>query len=707
MPRHLSTLLLLLTAAVTACNRAPERATSAAPPAPGAPVIVISIDTLRADHLPAYGYDGVATPAIDGLRRDGLLYDAAYSHCPMTLPSHLSIFTGLLPYQHEVRNNLGYSFDGSRFDTVPAMLKRAGYATGGAVSAYVLRSATGVGPLFDFYDDRVGGAANVSIADVARPGSTTAAIAEEWIAGHAQQPFFFFLHVFEPHSPYQAPEPFRSRYGNPYDAEIAAADAVVGKFIERLKTLGIYDRAVIVLLSDHGEGLGDHGEGEHGVFLYREVLRVPLIVKLPKAHRAGETVEHPVQLIDVAPTIASLTGTSPLKPFTGTSLLEAPQPARRIYSETMLPRIHFGWSGLRSVVDASHHFIEAPRSELYDVVKDPGERTNIAAEDRRVLASMRQTMAQHPAELTQPANVDPEEAARLAALGYLGQVRAEGDAGALADPKDRIGDLEQLKAASELERRGDVDGAIVKYAAIVANNPKFADAWFRLATAQEKTGGLQEAVRSYRSGINAAPLLAQQMAIAVGSLHLRLRQLDDADAHARLALKTQAGAAHHLLGRIALARGDRAGAQREARLAMEDSLYREAGGVLLALTAIEEGKAAEAVRLLDQIKKSSRMPVPDLESTRGDALALMERFPEAEAAFRSEIAAFPHNRAAYTHLAVLYATLGRTDDVESTLERMFDANRSASTAELAAETWSAVENRSAASRWRQRAARMR
>lgn len=705
MPRRLLTLLLM--AILAACDRAPERVAAATPAAPGAPVIVISIDTLRADHLPAYGYESVATPAIDALRQDGILYEQAYSHCPMTLPSHLSIFTGLLPYQHEVRNNLGYTFDGSRFDTLPAMLKRAGYATGGAVSAYVLRSATGVGPLFDFYDDRVGGASNVSVADVARPGGTTAAVAEKWISGHGQQPFFFFLHLFEPHSPYDAPEPFRSRYTNAYDAEIAAADAVVGKFIDRLKALGVYDRAAIVLLSDHGEGLGDHGEGEHGVFLYREVLRVPLIVKLPNAQRRGETVKHPVQLIDVAPTIASLTGTSPSKPFPGRSLLEAPAQARRIYSETMLPRIHFGWSDLRSLVDATHHYIEAPRSELYDVVKDPGERTNVAAEDRRVLSDMRQTMKQHPAELTQPANVDPEEAARLAALGYLGQVRSADDAGALADPKDRIGDLEGLRMASDLERRGDVAGAITKYQTIVANNAKFADGWFRLAAAQEKTGQLQEAIRSYRAGIAAAPMLAQQMAIAVGSLHLSLRQLDEADAHARLALKAQPGAAHHLLGRIALARGDGAAAQREARLAMEDSLYREAGAVLLALTAIEQGRPADALQLLDEVKKSSRTPVPDLDSTRGDALARMERIPEAEAAFRSEIAAFPNNREAYTRLAVLYATLGRAADVESTLERMFNANRSASTAELAAETWSVVENRSAANRWRQRAARMR
>lgn len=705
MLRRLLTFLPFV-ALLAACNRAPERAATNAHAAAGAPVIVISIDTLRADRLPAYGYRGVATPAIDALRDDGILYEQVYSHCPMTLPSHLSIFTGLLPYQHEVRNNLGYTFDGTKFDSLPAMLKRAGYQTGGAVSSYVLRASTGVGPLFDFYDDRVGGASNVSVAEVTRPGDLTASVAEEWIASRAQQPFFFFLHLFEPHSPYEAPEPFRSRYSNAYDAEIAAADAIVGKFLERLKALGVYDRATIVLLSDHGEGLGDHGEGEHGVFLYREVLRVPLIVKLPNAQRRGETMKHPVQLIDVAPTIATLTGASPLKPFEGMSLLDAPREPRRIYSETLLPRIHFGWSGLRSLVDASHHFIEAPRVELYDVVKDPTERTNIAAEERRVLAEMRQSMERHPAELTMPSNVDPEEAARLAALGYLGQTRTSDD-GELADPKDRIADVEQLKVASELERRGDFKGAVARYEAILAKNPKFADAWFRLAAAQERLGALEDAVRSYRAGINAAPMLAQQNAIAVGSLQLQLRQLDDADAHARLALKTQPGAAHHLLGRIALARGDRAGAEREARLAMEDSFYREAGTVLLALAMIESGRPADALPLLDALKKSSRAPVPNLESTRGDALARMERIAEAEAAFRGEIATFPYNREAYTRLAILYALLGRERDAEGTLEQMFNTSPSAATALLAAETWNVVENRSAAARWRARAARVR
>lgn len=696
---------LLLIAVLVACNREEPAAAPVTPS--GVPVIVISIDTLRADHLPAYGYRGVATPAIDALRSDSILYQDAYSHCPMTLPSHVSLLTGLLPYQHEVRNNLGYPFDGARFDTLPAMLKRSGYATGAAVSAYVLRSGTGVGPLFDFYDDNVGGASNVGVGEVARDGRATVAAAEPWIAQRSDRPFFFFLHVFEPHAPYEAPEPFRSRSTNAYDAEVAAADAVVGQFIDRLKALGIYDRSAIVLLSDHGEGLGDHGEGEHGVFLYREVLRVPLILKLPSSRRRGETVAHPVQLIDVAPTIAALTGTSPRKPFPGTSLLDTPSRSRRIYSETMLPRIHFGWSALRSLVDQRHHFIEAPRSELFDIVSDPGERSNVAGEERRILVNMRQAMKEHPSALTLPPTVDPEVAARLAALGYLGQARTTPDAVELADPKEHIGELEQLKVASDLERRGDVPGAIAKYESIVAMNAKFADAWFRLAVAQEKLGRLPDAVRSYREGISAAPVLAPQMAVSVGSLHLRLGQLDEAEAHARLALKSQAGAAHHLLGRVRLARRDHAAAEREARVAMEEPLYREAGAVLLALIAIDQARPGEALRLLDDMKNVSRLPVPDLDSTRGDALARLERVTEAEAAFRSEIAAFPLNREAYTRLAILYATLGSSGDAENTLVQMFDASRSASTAELAAETWAVVGNRSAAARWRQRAAKMR
>jgi arylsulfatase A-like enzyme/Flp pilus assembly protein TadD len=702
MPTFRCLLVLTLFFSLAACRRE-EPHDSESVHFEGAPVIIISIDTLRADRLPAYGHRGVSTPAIDAFRRDAVLYRNAYSHCPMTLPSHVSLLTGTLPYEHGVRNNLGYTFDGAAHDSIPAMLRRSGYSSGAAVSAWVLRGETGLGSVFDFYDDRVAGATNVSIAEVAREGNATVDASRSWIAAHARKPFFFLLHIFEPHAPYDAPEPFRSAVADPYDAEIAASDAIVGTFLDQLKSAGIYDRALIILLSDHGEGLGDHGEAEHGVFLYREVIRVPLLVKLPHRQRAGATIDAPVQLIDVAPTIAAITGARPRTPLPGTSLLGPIDPNRRIYGETMLPRIHFGWSGLRSLIDARHHFIEAPRVELYDVANDPRETKNIAAEERRTLSDLRGAMRAHPADVAAPSNVSPEEAEKLAALGYIGQTR-ETPAGELADPKDRIAEIEKLREGSALERAGDLPGAIAAYEAVLARNPQFADAWFRLAVAREHAGDLEGAAAAYRKGIDAAPRLAAQIAVALAALDLRLGRLDDAESHASLALRVQPGLARHLLGRIALARGDLASAEREARRTREEPLVRDAGSVLLAQIYVRNGRFAEALQLLDETHRDARAPVPDLEATRGDVLARMQHPDEAVAAFRRAITQFPQSADAYANLAILYAATNRLSDAEATLEAMYRAAPGPQTARLAAGVWQTLEEPERARRWEGRAA---
>jgi len=290
--KHKALALLLLFAAI-GCRKSERPAIRYS----GAPVILISIDTLRADHLPAYGYKGVATPNIDKLRGDGILFTHAYSHVPLTLPSHVSILTGELPPDNGVRNNIGFPFDAAKHPTLPQLLKKQGYATGAAVSAYVLRGNTGLAAAFDAYDDDVAVTAGEALGKLRRPGPETEAAAERWIDTHVHEPFFYFLHLFEPHAPYDS-----------YDGQIAKADAIVGTFIEHLKAAGIYDRAIIVLLSDHGEGLGQHGEDEHGIFLYMEDIHVPLILKLPGNRQANSSVDAPAQLIDVFPTLANLTG---------------------------------------------------------------------------------------------------------------------------------------------------------------------------------------------------------------------------------------------------------------------------------------------------------------------------------------------------------------------------------------------------------------
>src|SRR6266851_9069338 len=325
----------------------------AARPSNKTPIILISIDTLRSDHLPAYGYKDVQTPNIDALRKDSILYQRAYSHTPLTLPSHATMLTGVLPADHGLRDNVGFTLN-PNVPTLATLMKQNGYATGAAVSAFVLRRESGISRGFDFYDDEVEpvGPSTV-IGRVQRDGRDTARVAKSWIEKQSG-PFFLFLHLYEPHTPYTPPEPFFSRYPNHYDGEIAYADDIVGDFIGFLKQKGIYDDALVILLSDHGEGLNEHGEEEHGIFLYREDLQVPLLVKLPKSQDAGKTADALVEVADVFPTIAEVTATkTPQRKTEARSLLamlEPNAPARMVYSETFYPRFHFGWSDLHSMI---------------------------------------------------------------------------------------------------------------------------------------------------------------------------------------------------------------------------------------------------------------------------------------------------------------------------------------------------------------------
>src|SRR5450759_104200 len=252
-----------------------------------APVILISVDTLRSDRLPMYGYGKVETPALDALRSDGILFERAYSHIPLTLPAHVSLFTGLEPGQHGVLDNAGFRLDPA-IPCLAELLKKAGYATGGAISAIVLNSQSGISRGFDFWDERVGSKRRTSMLDfVQRPGKETSDLLLGWLRHEASHPLFAFLHIYEPHAPYEAPEPYRSRYGDAYDGEVAYSDAIVGGFLAEPKKIGLYDKAMIFFLSDHGEGLGDHGEMQHGIFLYRESIQIPLLIKLPGGALAG------------------------------------------------------------------------------------------------------------------------------------------------------------------------------------------------------------------------------------------------------------------------------------------------------------------------------------------------------------------------------------------------------------------------------------
>lgn len=668
---------------------APHRESTAPPPAvyAGAPVILISVDTLRSDHLPAYGYRGVATPNIDALAADGIVYDHAWSHCPMTLPSHLTMLTGLLPTEHGVRNNLGFRFDVAKHPTIATRLRTHGYATGAAVSSYVLRGDTGLRNSFDWYDDAIDTGAGSDFSDYQRPGGVTISLAEQWLTPHASQPFFLFLHLYEPHVPYAPPEPFRSRYANPYNGEIAQADALLGEFVQFLKARGIYDKAIVVFTSDHGEGLGDHGEQQHSILLYREALQVPLIVKLPHAQRHGERIAAPAALIDIAPTIAALTGVEALQTSAAQSLLALP-PSREIYGETIYPYVQLGWSDLRSMVTERFHYIDSPRPELYSLADDPHETKNVIDSERRAASDFRAKIATYPAANAVQPVVDAEVAAKLASLGYVGRVESRPDPRSLPNPRDSLAGLADVQKAFVLAQQRQYPAAIAALRAIVQSNPRLTDAWTRLAEVYTETGDVPDAVSAYKQALASSAVFSPEIALALGHLYLRTGQLGEADAIADAARHASPASAAELHARVLLARKDLASAERVARDLTGRANPTPAEFVLLGEILNARGDRAGALAAADSA--AAKGTAYGLDALRGEAYAMSDRPQPAIAAYEKEIAAYPANRIAYSRLALLYFVTGDRARFEQTLARLVKANPTPPARDLAAQTRAAV-----------------
>jgi choline-sulfatase len=593
------------------------------PPAPptvaeptGAPVVLISIDTLRSDRLPAYGYDGVETPAIDGLRRDGILFERAYSSSPLTLPSHVSILTGLLPTGHGARDNIGYPVRPDLHPMLQQWLSDAGYATGAGVSAWVLRADTGIAAGFDHYDDRLPPSSRFGVQAVQRPGTETLAAVLPWLREVADQPFFLFLHLFEPHSPYAAPEPFGSRYQDPYDGEIAAADAIVGQLVHELRDLSVYDDALIILLSDHGEGLGDHGEREHGVFLYRSTVQVPLILKTPGGERAGDAVSRPVGLVDVARTVLSEAGLPIPETVGGRSLLEfdAPDaPARPLYAETLYPRLHFGWSDLAAVVQGDHQYIGAPRPELYDLVKDPDQVDNRIDRDTELAVSLADALGRWDRGFELPGSVDAEERERLEALGYVAST-AVAAAGPLPDPKDRIHVLEDLRIAQSLLERGDAAAAANQFGEVLRREPGIEDAWVLFIRALRSAGDRRRALGAMAEARRSLPD-SDAVGLEAASLLMAEERFDEAEPLANAAIDYDPATARVLLAQIHLSRGDIEAAERAARQATEDGPDRSEPWLLLAEILARANRIPDAVEVLAGVAGNPVRPT----ATRLDA----------------------------------------------------------------------------------------
>ena len=456
-----------------ACVIAPfAYALSATPPQPhkaATNVILITIDTVRADHLGCYGAKDIQTPTLDALAHDGIVFEHAISQIPLTWPSHAVILTSWYPFQNGVQDFTGQPLE-AQFRSVAQAFKKHGYATGAVVSAFVLDRSWGLARGFDFYDDAFSpeAFANRDLGLVERRAGESVTRALAWLQKNPRRPFFFWLHLYDPHSPYDPPEPWRTQYqSHPYDGEIAYADHELGRVITWLKSTQLYDPSLIVFLSDHGESLGEHGEQEHGFFVYNSTVHIPLIVKPPAGSGfRPDRVSRAVETTAIAPTLLRLAGVrdSMEKEIHSHSLLGV-DTEDEAYSETFYPFSSFGWSPLHALQTSRYHYIDAPKPELYDLAADPAEKTNLAAQQPATAAVLKEKLTaklqDHPFTPghSDSSELSPDALEKLRDLGYVAYrspVSPEALAAGLPDPKDKLWEFNSILQAEDALRANDV-----------------------------------------------------------------------------------------------------------------------------------------------------------------------------------------------------------------------------------------------------------
>jgi arylsulfatase A-like enzyme/Tfp pilus assembly protein PilF len=489
---------------------------------PGLSVLLVSIDTLRADALGCYGRKGAETPWIDRLAREGVRFEAAHAHNVVTLPSHANLLSGRYPLVHGVRDNTGFRFPEGQA-TLATLLKAQGWRTGAFVSAFPLDSRFGLDRGFEVYDDRLGGTETTTAFLVPeRNGTETVRAALRWLESVRGQRSFAFVHIYEPHFPYDPPAPFASRFGRePYHGEVAAADAALEPLMAPLFEAGSRARTLVVLTSDHGEGLGDHGEETHGIFAYEATLHVPLILYAPGLF-SPKVVGTPVRHIDVLPTVLDALGLGIPPDLLGRSLLPLIAGRRGAgadaYFEALSSSLNRGWAPLRGAIRGEVKYIDLPLPELYDLQADPAEQRNLVASRPGDLEQMRGLLARlRKDDVGTGARVQEEEETleRLRALGYV--------AGGSAAPKERYTEEDDPKRLIDMDaktrdvvtlyRAGDIDGAIALCRENLRRRPDMSLTYLQLAYLERSRGRMDAAIQAAHRAVELRPLDADSVSL--------------------------------------------------------------------------------------------------------------------------------------------------------------------------------------------------
>jgi arylsulfatase A-like enzyme/Flp pilus assembly protein TadD len=555
------------------CSRS-RRAASAK----GFNLLLVTIDTVRADHVGAWGDRSAETPNLDKLAREGVRFADASSPVPLTAPAHASILTGLLPPHHGLRNNGAEQLA----DTTPTLATRlsdAGYRTGAFIGAFVLERRFGFSHGFDAYDDDIPFDPSAGL-DAERKGRVVVDRALAWLATPSSKPFFAWVHLYDAHAPYEPPEPYRTLFAeHPYDGEIAEVDYEIGRLLDWLKRSGQASRTIVAVAGDHGEALGEHGEMTHGLLLYQCSLHVPVVIRAPDVLPAGSVVATPVSLVDVAPTLLDLLSIPAPKSQAGVdghdlaaALVAGREPAGEdIYAESRYAAT-FGWSPIAALRRGSLKYIASPDPELYDLASDPAEQHNLLpgrAADADTLAAALVPLASGEGPAAR-VTLDREARAKLESLGYLGGVTSAVTGKKAKDPKLMVGLLTDYETAHFALLRGDRQTALPILERIVAADPDDPPFLSALADASNLAGDLDRALKEYRRALDLSPN-SGDLRYNYGITLLKAGRTDEAMVELRTVATLQPNRpeVHNALGLALAAKGDLDNAVKQLLLAAQ------------------------------------------------------------------------------------------------------------------------------------------
>ena len=677
---HLAALALLTTSCT---SPEPERA---APPT-ARHLVLVTIDTLRADRLGSYGNLGLPTPNLDRLAAEGTMAPDAMVHVPLTRPSHFSLFSGLLPSQHGIRDNVAPG-RGPETPLLAEVLQTAGFRTAAFVSSIVLASHTGLDRGFDTYSDKIERKAGESFfaSKLQKRGDETVQEAVSWLESNREARLFAWIHLYDPHEPYDPPEPYASRYAErPYEGEVAWTDELVGRIDAALTRLELRDQTLLCVTSDHGEGMGEHREATHGFFIYQSTLAVPLFFRGPGVMPGGR-LSVTVRTIDLLPTLLGLVGVPPpaAATFPGQSLVAAlqgqePPPEPLTYAETLEPRLHYGWSDLRSVREGRWKYIQAPRPELYDLENDPQERRNLAqvehsrvealqASLERILAA--EPMASTPGEPGVSLPLDLRE--KLGALGYVGGPGAAGAADPGADPKDKIDDF---RIATDLMSRGlvrlqegDFAGSVKLFRDLLGRGVRSFELHFYLARALLAQKQHREAAAQFEQAVGFEPGYPAgwgdlaNCRVALGDLRGAVEAIRSGQESSPRDAGLRRSEAR-LWRRLGESEQARRAYESALPLAPDDALLRAQLGELLR----DMGEVVEAIRRLREAVELDPEPASYWNSL-GMVLGAHERLAEAEKAFRQAWERDDSNAQYAFNTGLALLRLGRPKEARSFFE---------------------------------------